>query len=194
VKKAIVASRSRTAIPTFSNLMGMGGTLPSQHDSLRSAGGRSGSVGQGTTSQSPAPDPRSISVVRARSLTCPPDTAAGLPGPAACCWCRERNLARSASRATIGLRDKLMDGVAGGGVTQPLTRLLDDSVRTGVRPDSVQALGGTLSLRLPTPVGCGSISVCVPPDAVTRLAQEGCAQLAVAMPASPSPRSRTCAR
>ena len=28
--------------------------------------------------------------------------------------------------------------------------LLDDSVRTGVRPDSVQAFGGMLSLRLPT--------------------------------------------
>ncbi len=29
-------------------------------------------------------------------------------------------------------------------------RLLDDSVGTGVRPDSVQAFGGMLSLRLPT--------------------------------------------
>ena len=33
--------------------------------------------------------------------------------------------------------------------TEP-SRLLDDSVRTDVRPDSVQVLGGTLSLRLPT--------------------------------------------
>jgi len=31
--------------------------------------------------------------------------------------CRERNLARSASRVTIGLRHKLPDGVAGSGVT-----------------------------------------------------------------------------
>jgi hypothetical protein len=31
-----------------------------------------------------------------------------------------------------------------------LLRLLDDSVRTGVRPDSVQVSGGMLSLRLPT--------------------------------------------
>ena len=30
------------------------------------------------------------------------------------------------------------------------SRLLDDSGRTGVRPDSVQASGGVLSLRLPT--------------------------------------------
>ena len=30
------------------------------------------------------------------------------------------------------------------------TRLLDDSARTGVRPDSVQAFDGMLSLRLPT--------------------------------------------
>jgi hypothetical protein len=29
-------------------------------------------------------------------------------------------------------------------------RLLDHSVRTGVRPDSVQVAGGRLSLRLPT--------------------------------------------
>jgi hypothetical protein len=36
--------------------------------------------------------------------------------------CREGSLARSASRATIGLRGKLLDGVAGGGVMQPLTR------------------------------------------------------------------------
>ena len=32
----------------------------------------------------------------------------------------------------------------------PLTRLLDDSRRTGVRPDSVQVIGGQLSMRLPT--------------------------------------------
>jgi len=31
-----------------------------------------------------------------------------------------------------------------------LTRLLDDSVRTGVWPDSVQVSGGKLSMRLPT--------------------------------------------
>ena len=30
------------------------------------------------------------------------------------------------------------------------TRLLDDSRRTGVWPDSVQVFGGTLSMRLPT--------------------------------------------
>ena len=30
------------------------------------------------------------------------------------------------------------------------SRLLDDSVRTGVWPDSVQVIGGPLSLRLPT--------------------------------------------
>jgi hypothetical protein len=30
------------------------------------------------------------------------------------------------------------------------SRLLDDSGRTGVRPDSVQVSGGMLSLRLPT--------------------------------------------
>jgi hypothetical protein len=33
---------------------------------------------------------------------------------------------------------------------QYVKRLLDDSLRTGVRPDSVQAFGGMLSLRLPT--------------------------------------------
>ncbi len=31
-------------------------------------------------------------------------------------------------------------------------RLLDDSVRAGVWPDSVQVSGGKLSLRLPTPL------------------------------------------
>ena len=35
-------------------------------------------------------------------------------------------------------------------MTVPLSRLLDDSGRTGVRPDSVQVSGGMLSLRLPT--------------------------------------------
>ena len=30
------------------------------------------------------------------------------------------------------------------------TRLLDDSLRTGVWPDSVQVIGGQLSMRLPT--------------------------------------------
>ena len=30
------------------------------------------------------------------------------------------------------------------------SRLLDDSVRTGVWPDSVQVIGGELSMRLPT--------------------------------------------
>jgi hypothetical protein len=44
VKKAIVASRSRTAMPTFSSLMGMPCTLPSQDDSLRSLGCRSRSA------------------------------------------------------------------------------------------------------------------------------------------------------
>jgi hypothetical protein len=33
---------------------------------------------------------------------------------------------------------------------QVRSRLLETFRRTGVRPDSVQALGGTLSLRLPT--------------------------------------------
>jgi len=33
-------------------------------------------------------------------------------------------------------------------------RPLDDSVRTGVRPDSVQVLDGMLSSRLPTSVIC----------------------------------------
>ena len=42
------------------------------------------------------------------------------------------------------------------------SRLLDDSGRTGVRPDSVQVLGGMLASRLPTRTfGCGSIPVCV---------------------------------
>ena len=36
VKNAIVASRSRTAMPTFSSLMGMRCTLPSQDDAIRS--------------------------------------------------------------------------------------------------------------------------------------------------------------
>ena len=40
VKNAIVASRSRTAIPTFSSLMGMRCTLSSWPDPLRSAGRR----------------------------------------------------------------------------------------------------------------------------------------------------------
>ena len=34
--------------------------------------------------------------------------------------------------------------------------------RTGVRPDSVQVLGGTLSMRLPTISWCGSLPVCGP--------------------------------
>jgi hypothetical protein len=42
------------------------------------------------------------------------------------------------------------------------SRLLDGSGRTGVRPDSVQAFGGTLASRLPTWTRCGSLSVCVP--------------------------------
>ena len=42
-----------------------------------------------------------------------------------------------------------------------ITRLLDDSGRTGVRPDSVQVIGGPLSMRLPTRLGCGSFSGCV---------------------------------
>ncbi len=37
-----------------------------------------------------------------------------------------------------------------GGVILPLSRLLDIPLRTGVRPDSVQVLGGVLLLRLPT--------------------------------------------
>jgi hypothetical protein len=42
-------------------------------------------------------------------------------------------------------------------------RLLDTmAFRTGVRPDSVQVLGGTLSMRLPTLNGCGSLPVCAP--------------------------------
>ncbi len=36
------------------------------------------------------------------------------------------------------------------------SRLLDDSVRTGVWPDSVQVIGGQLSLRLPT--GCSGVA------------------------------------
>ena len=44
----------------------------------------------------------------------------------------------------------------------PTWRLLDDSVRTGVRPDSVQVLDGMLSWRLPTSVSGVAFSVCVP--------------------------------
>ena len=50
------------------------------------------------------------------------------------------------------LRDVIFgrsSAIAGASVT-PLARLLDDSGRTGVRPDSVQVSGGTLSSRLPT--------------------------------------------
>jgi hypothetical protein len=38
----------------------------------------------------------------------------------------------------------------------PDKRLLDDSVRTGVWPDSVQVIGGQLSMRLPT--GCSGVA------------------------------------
>jgi hypothetical protein len=38
----------------------------------------------------------------------------------------------------------------------PDKRLLDDSVRTGVWPDSVQVIGGQLSKRLPT--GCSGVA------------------------------------
>jgi hypothetical protein len=55
-----------------------------------------------------------------------------------------------------------------------LTRLLDGSVRTGVRPDSVQALGGTLSMRLPTPVaGVALYRIASPSSAVSRCGSRG---------------------
>jgi hypothetical protein len=46
-----------------------------------------------------------------------------------------------------------VDHDLGASIAVPVTaesRLLDDSGRTGVRPDSVQVLGGTLFSRLPT--------------------------------------------
>jgi hypothetical protein len=66
----------------------------------------------------------------------------------------------------------------------PGSRLLDDSRRTVVRPDSVQAFGGTLSSRLPT--RCWGVALfrfafrCSPCRGV---APEGTAQLTTAMPA-----------
>ena len=46
-------------------------------------------------------------------------------------------------------------------------RLLDDSVRTGVRPDSVQVLDGMLSSRLPTSViGVAHLRFAFPSGAV----------------------------
>src|SRR4051794_23821917 len=51
-------------------------------------------------------------------------------------------------------------GVEVGARREAATR--HDVLRTGVRPDSVQVLGGTLSMRLPTINGCGSLPVCAP--------------------------------
>lgn len=67
------------------------------------------------------------------------------------------------------------------------SELLDDSQTTGVRPDSVQVLGGTLSLRLPTRVWVWLYSGLRSRRAPWwGVAQEGCARLAAAMPDSPS--------
>jgi hypothetical protein len=43
-----------------------------------------------------------------------------------------------------------------------LNGLLDDCREGRVWPDSVQVVGGKLSMRLPTRFGCGSSTVCVP--------------------------------
>jgi hypothetical protein len=56
----------------------------------------------------------------------------------------------AAPAATVNLADSQSAHRTPTDVWSGLTRLLGDSVRTGVRPDSVQVLGGTLSLRLPT--------------------------------------------
>jgi uncharacterized protein (TIGR03083 family) len=56
----------------------------------------------------------------------------------------------AAPAATVNLADSQSAHRNPTDVWSGLTRLLGDSVRTGVRPDSVQVLGGTLSLRLPT--------------------------------------------
>ncbi len=119
VKKSIVASRSRTAMPTFSSLMGMRCTLPSQAICPGPWAAGSDTSGQGTNSQCPAPDSRSISRVRARSLTRSSGHGVWVTGSSSLLLCREGDLARSASRATLGLRDKLLDGVAGGAMTHP---------------------------------------------------------------------------
>ena len=66
----------------------------------------------------------------------------------------------------------------------PRWRRLDDSSRTGVRPDSVQAFGGMLSLRLPTCVLVWLSSGLRARRAPCRsVAPEGSALLVAAMPA-----------
>jgi hypothetical protein len=63
------------------------------------------------------------------------------------------------------------------------------SFRIGVRPDSVQAFGGTLSSRLPTPAMWVWLSIGLRTRRAScrGVAPEGTAQLVVAMPASRSP-------
>ena len=64
------------------------------------------------------------------------------------------------------------------------SRLLDDSVRTVVRPDSVQVLDGMLASRLPTSViGVALHRFAFPSFTVPVVAEEGSAQLLVAVPA-----------
>lgn len=56
-------------------------------------------------------------------MTCP-FRHGGWAGTNCLVLCREGESRQKRVLATIGLRDKLLDGVVGGGATQPLTRLL----------------------------------------------------------------------